>query len=238
MASKYAEGIPLDIIDNEVVRAKAATLDVDGNGSISLAELVKAVDAYDSLKKDNSRLVKALLLLSGLLFATIAIQTGLTYAVVEDLVEYHKHTDVGSDGRMHVKGKPDQTVSTASALTTASLSPNLPNAFFDQLHHVNVPVDGVGGPSLMHLRVTGYFRESNASVEVRTDLGNLEVGSDGIRVDSTLASILNQKGMAVSTDGASGGRRKLSGKIPKPSCKKGCEGATRPTWYVGSYLGM
>ena len=90
----------------------------------------------------------------------------------------------------------------------------------------------------MHLRVTGYFRESNASVEVRTDLGNLEVGSDGIRVDSSLASILNQKGMAVSTDGASGGRRKLSGKIPKPSCKKGCEGATRPTWYVGSYLGM
>ena len=67
MASKYAEGIPLNIIDNEVVRAKAATLDVDGNGSISLPELVKAVDAYDSVKKDNSRLVKALLLLSGLL---------------------------------------------------------------------------------------------------------------------------------------------------------------------------
>ena len=43
-----------------------------------------------------------------------------------------------------------------------------------------------------------------------TDLGNLEVGSDGIRVDSSLASILNQKGMAVSTDGASGGRRKLT----------------------------
>ena len=86
-ASKYEEGIPLDNIGSEVVRTKAATLDVDGNGFISLPELVKAVDAYEALKKDNSRLVKGLLLLSGLLFATIAIQTGLTYAVVEDLVE-------------------------------------------------------------------------------------------------------------------------------------------------------
>ena len=74
--------------------------DVDGDGSVSVAELVRAVRLYKSSTAGNRRLARTIGMLFGLVFLLVLLNAGFTFYIVDSL----KDTKLTAKGVSMVKG--------------------------------------------------------------------------------------------------------------------------------------
>lgn len=108
------------ILDSELASPtlvkRAKELDADGDGSLSIGELLHVVRAEQSLMAEKRLLIRILIALGCGLLLTIAAVVGLTYAVV-DLA---KETTVGDGGVLQGKSSKS-TVGTAAVVEVIHL---------------------------------------------------------------------------------------------------------------------
>lgn len=177
------------MLDNPKVsadlRARLVTADANGDGLISLEELLAVVDSEISYKKERNLLRKIVAVIGIAVLLIISAVVGLTYAVVE----LSKDTKV--DGQVQVNKATGLPVGTASVRYTADLrdawsSTNMDE--FSTLDTIQVPYGEDGGVARFAIRSMRLVPGKRLEVDTTTEGVNIIIEEGEVTVNGTASS--------------------------------------------------
>ena len=168
------------------LKQRIQTHDIDGNGIISMEELLKIMEKEGELQRERSLLRKIIVALLIACLLVIAAVVGLTYAVVH----LSKDTSVQSD--VIVSKESNRPLSTGLTAVSYPLADWYKEKSLEKLNGltaITVPYgDGIGMFTIEHIQLVPgksiAFHTTTENVIVKVTENGVEVSGDGVAASS------------------------------------------------------